>query len=202
MENSYFAQAAGHYHDEIHNLATQTGFLGREFLTWLWHFSESDGRFELKKEPKAPGQKSTTKGHVAVHDRLSLMAAQGLSLSHVIKGGQPSQCQEAGIALRDGKSVQELRLKLTLNETEIYYFSLSANDLNPRSVELPAMQEVTDEAPIEQRIGYFSALSSCIDLLMSKFMNERANMSWESEQLQSIRKWIKTREKDRGGNVH
>lgn len=184
--------------DEINSAATHKGFLGREFLTWLWFFAESDGgQFQLS----GPGKKKS-EAQLWIDDRIALSAKVGSSHEHVIKGGTPGSCEEAALALRHGKSVREMRIALEIADVGMFSMTLNGDDLSPRSVLLPEPQEGVDENPIEQRVRHTTILSNALDQLLVKFMGERASKVWETEKLEAIRTWIKTRAPVRDDVIH
>lgn len=201
MVNSEFFDFAKQNLESIHSTASHKGFLGREFLTWLWFFSEAeDGSFEFSTQVQH--NKSLLKAKLWIDDRIVLTAKVGLSHDHTIKGGNPGQCQEAAIALRHGKNVRELRVAIDVETVGMYTLTLNGDDLNPRAVQLPDQHEDTEGNPIEQRIQFTTTLSRALDHLMAKFMDERAGKLWETQGLENIRTWIKTRAQGRDGSIH
>lgn len=184
--------------DEINTAAVQKGFLGREFLTWLWFFAESDGgQFQINGD----GRKKL-EAQVWIDDRIALTAKVGQSHEHVIKGGTPGQCREAALALSSGKNVREMRVALEIADVGMYSLTLNGDDLSPRGIRLPEPREDIDESPLEQRVQLTTLLSSALDQLLVKFMDERASKSWETEKLTAIRTWIKTRANGRDDVIH
>jgi hypothetical protein len=198
MTNTAFNDFVGAHKEELSTTTSHKAFLGQEFLTWLWFFAETEaGEFEIKTE-----NRKSIKSRVWLEDRVSLSTKVGLSHDHVIKGGNPSTCQEAGLALRLGKTVQELRIGLELEDLGSYSLVLNAADLSPRSIVLPEPQEDNEESPLEQRLDAISLLSLGLNSLTKKFLSERAEKVWDNNRLESIRTWIKTRSKGRDGVIH
>lgn len=184
--------------DEINAAATTKNFLGREFLTWLWFFAESDGgQFQVQGDSR-----KKLDAQIWIDDRIALTAKVGQSHEHVIKGGTPGQCQEAALALSHGKSVREMRIALEITDIGMFSLTLNGDDLSPRSVRLPEPREEIDESPLEQRVRLTTTLSSAMDQLLVKFMDERASKVWDTEKLESIRTWIKTRAHVRDDVIH
>ena len=184
--------------EEIHTTATQKGFLGREFLTWLWFFADATpGSFEFECEP---GKKVEVQ--VGVDDRLVLTAKVGQSHEHIIKGGTPSRCDEALMALSHGKSVKEMRVSLDIGQYGMFSLTLSGDDLNPKGVRLPDHRDDIEASPLEQRIQQTSLLGRVLDQLMVNFMTVRASQQWENDHLKNIRSWIQTRAQLRENIIH
>lgn len=199
MKNIGYSDFIQNNMEEIHSTATHKSFLGREFLTWLWFFTESEegGQFEISTEIHG---KVTAQIHI--DDRIVLSSKVGLSHDLTIKGGNPSQCQEAALALRHGKSVCELRMSIDMGEAGLFSLTLAGDDLSPKSVHLPEVRDDVDASPIEQRLRSTLNLATAIDQLFIKFMDERSSKVWETEKLESIRTWIKTRAQERDGVIH
>src|SRR5262249_10437759 len=94
--------------EHLTNLSKAKGFLGREFLTWLWYMAET---YEDHLTTSGPSGEEIA-FDIWVDDRLVLEATGGSASSHenVMKGGDPSQSYEAAAALGTGKTVKELKL--------------------------------------------------------------------------------------------
>lgn len=199
MKNNAFSDFIQNNLEEIHSTSTHKCFLGNEFLTWLWFFAESDaaGQFEMT---VAPFGKVTAQ--VSLEDRIVLTSKVGLSHDHTIKGGNPSRCLEAATALKLGKSVKELNLSIDLGEAGYYSFALKGDDLSPRGIQLPEPRDDIEASPIEQRLQSTLTLSLALETLLAKFMDERSSQVWDTEKLESIRTWIKTRAQGRDGVIH
>lgn len=199
MNNSAKSEFIQNNLEDIHSAAAHKNFLGREFLTWLWFFVESEEGGEFTFQTLEHGK---VKAQIALEDRIVLSSKVGMSHDHTIKGGNPSRCQEAATALRNGKGVKELRLSLDLADAGQFSFNLSGDDLSPKGVQLPEARPDHDDSPLEQRLKSTVNLASAIDHLMSKFMRERSGKVWDTERLENIRTWIKTRTQERDGVIH
>jgi hypothetical protein len=175
--------------DEIHNQSTHKHFLGREFLTWLWYYSETnEGRFDF--EPTDGVKKSA---QVWIDDRMVLTSKTGKAHEHIIKGGVPSSSDEAAISLQSGKAVKEMRVALEIEGVGLFHATLGGEELSPKSLALPEPNDTTDATVLEQRIDFVNVFSKALDTLFSKFMDERTDKLWETTRINSIRNWIKTR---------
>ncbi len=185
------------YVETLNAMVRAKGFLGREFLTWLWYLAES------QKEPHVAPAKDgpDVEFDLWIGDRVVLEASTGLALEHVIKGGDPSQSQEAYTALTNGKSVRELKLGLTITGYGDYTATLHCDDLNPRSLKLPqpdddtAPEGAARDLPIVLRLKQTDAFLAALDGLFAKFLHSRTADGWEDGELKDIRGWIKRRQK-------
>lgn len=183
--------------EQLASIPKAKAFLGREFLTWLWFFADtSTGEKEFV--DKSTGKKR--RFDLWIDDRLVLESGRGLSHEHVLKGGDPSHSQEAGLALATGKTVRELKLGVRIKGLGDFTAILGESDLNPRSLKLPtAEQSEGDEAaeaslPIMQRLRQTESFLAVLDCLFALFIEQRLSDSWESEHLPTIRAWVKKRQ--------
>jgi hypothetical protein len=178
--------------DEIHNQATHKNFLGREFLTWLWYFTENnEGRFDIELSTGA-----TAATQIWLDDRIVLTSKTGRSHEHIIKGGVPSTSDEAAISLKSGKAVKELKVGVDVDGTGVFFATLGGEELAPKGLKLPDPQDTSDQSVLEQRLEYVSIFTIALDTLFGKFMDERTGKLWDTTSITSIRNWIQTRTHD------
>lgn len=186
------------YVEQLNAVVRAKGFLGREFLTWLWYTAEAQK--EALTTPSRDGSEEL-EFDVWIGDRLVLEASTGLALEHVIKGGDPSQSQEAYTALTNGKSVRELKLGLSIRGYGEYTASLHCDDLNPRSLKLPQPDDDTAEEgaardlPVVLRLKQTEAFLAALDALFARFLASRTTDGWEDAELKDMRDWIRRRQK-------
>ena len=185
--------------DRLNSVVRAKGFVGREFLTWVWYVAENqreglavtarDGKTELAFD-------------LWIGDRLVLEASSGLSLEHAIKGGDPSQSREAHLALANGKTVRDLKIVVAIKGYGEFSTVLRGDDLNPRSLKLPKPDDGgegvsaagKDDLPLALRIKQTEAFLSVLDGLFSKFLMARSSEDWEKRDLKAIQTWIEERE--------
>jgi hypothetical protein len=178
--------------DEIHNQTAHKTFLGREFMTWLWYFAEqNEGRFELE---LSDGPKKNAQ--LWLDDRIVLAAKTGRSHEHIIKGGVPSTSDEAGVSLRSGKAVKELKISLDIDGLGQYCATLCGDEATPKGLILPEPEEQSDQTVLEQRIAAVSIFNQAMDALFAKFMDERTGNLWDTTHINAIRNWIQSRAHD------
>ena len=179
--------------EELTALTKAKTFLGREFLTWLWYFIEDeDGKFFLKHDDSA----SPLEVNLWIDDRLVLENQQARAHESVMKGGDPSQSVEASWALRQGKTVKELKLGLQADGFGEFTAVLNATDLNPRSLKLPNLdgpEHVVDpdEPPVMTRLRYTETFLMILDGLFLKFVSSRTDDDFDKKDLTAIRNWVK-----------
>ena len=86
------------------------GFIGREFLTWLWFKSERmGGRIEI------PGKDTV---EVFFLDRMMLDLSGSETPQTVALKGEHSELREGRAALREGKKIEEARVSIRVGEED------------------------------------------------------------------------------------
>jgi recombination associated protein RdgC len=159
-------------------------FLGQEFLTWLWYASEEEGPLAL-----ADGRQV----EVLLGDRLLLGPAQGQEGTRVLVRGREASLAEARQALRRGKLVEGLRLGLVV-EGEEYWFSLSAAELAPAGLRLPAGAGVEPgqegrEGHLLERIYLCETALRALEGLLLIFLRGRLENEQGGELWERVRDW-------------
>jgi recombination associated protein RdgC len=178
--------------DEIQDQTAHKTFLGREFMTWLWYFAEqNEGRFELE---LSDGVKKNAQ--LWLDDRIVLCSKTGRSHEHIIKGGVPSTSDEAGVSLRSGKAVKELKVAIEVDGLGQYSATLSGDEVTPKGLILPEPSEQSDQTVLEQRIASLTVFNRALDVLFGKFMDDRTSKLWDTAHINSIRNWIQSRNHD------
>ena len=171
--------------EQLLQLAKTKGFLGGEFLTWLWYKAEYSSK-GIKISPPHQEEIHVT---VWVDDRLALQSVHSATES-LFKGGSPSQTQEAIHSLLSGKTVKELRLGLQLEHIGDITLNLNAKDLTPRQIQLPELAH-GEEDPLQIRLQYIEIIKSTLDQLFALFVKERIDESWQQEGPKKLKEWVR-----------
>ncbi|MCB2188926.1 MAG: hypothetical protein KQJ78_21100 [Deltaproteobacteria bacterium] len=147
---------------DVVEIINQKYFLGQEFLTWLWYFSEEEDFLELSTGKRVA---------VMLGDRLVLGPAQGQEGTRVTVRGQEISLAEAREALRQGKLVESLRLGLAVDGEE-YLLNLRAADLGISALKLPptAGTEEGEEGQILERVALIEEVTAALDGLFAHFL--------------------------------
>ncbi len=180
---------------ELKKLTTAKSFLGREFLTWLWWLSESPEKsFTIK--PSSGG--TTYEGELWIEDRIKLQSLVSKNHENAIRGGDPSRSAEAAAALSDGKLAKELKVGIHIKGYGDFITSLTASDLDPRSLQLPSIDDIEDVSlEVENiaaiRMEQVTVFYQVLDGLFLMFLSERTDPSWDKSGLAKLKKWIKER---------
>ncbi len=188
-------EAAAHI-EQLTTLSKAKGFLGREFLTWLWYVAETS-KETLNLE--VPGRDDALELDLWVDDRIVLEGTSSQSHQNVMKGGDPSQSREAEAALSTGKTVREMKLGLNLKGAGEFTAILNCDDLNPRSLKLPQRDKSegaapSEDLPVVQRLRHLEVYMAALDALFTRFLALRVEDEWEKGGLADMRGWIKKRQ--------
>ncbi len=164
----------------------ETRFLGRDFLTWLWFRSETDGVFESD---------ALGRFHVVLADRIELSADSADDPETVIVRGTGHEIFEARIALSRGKAVSRAVFRLS-NEGDEWVMTLDDTWLSPRSLKIPKVlppeEEPDREGMLLERVYLIERSIAMLDALAKTFITLRTSAEWEKKTLPAVRDWIKT----------
>ncbi len=161
----------------------QTRFLGREFLLWLWHVSESQNGII----PLPEGEDI----EVFVDDRIVLEPPYGQGNRHLLSGLDPSTAPETAFALQMNNMPTEMKLKV-IRGSQAWAFSLRGDDLLLRSLRIPEVLSQHEDDHLYERIYLLEQMESILEQLWRLFLERRLSVLWE-DTCQSIRTWIATK---------
>jgi hypothetical protein len=178
------ASVSEHITQQLQFLKTQKVFLGREFLTWLWFYTET--RQHSVSIPKLGDFK------LYVDDKIILTSPSGCAKENSLKGGTPAYAAEAKSALLGGKLVSEARFILQDTERQ-WQFSVRSEDLSLRQVRLPSIKSQETENYLSARIELLNELLEIFDHLYEKFVSLKNSNHFNLE-VQKITEWIHEKE--------
>lgn len=163
----------------------ESGFLGREFLVWLWYRSETgEGVFEV---PDAGAVELRFDGGI------TLKSDQGDAVETVTCSGGGSASREARFALAGGKMVTRAALRL-IREDDEWTFVLDSDWLDLRSLRTPrVMQDARDDPDglFYERIFLIEQPVRVIDALFKEFILLRVSPGWEADELPALEEWMR-----------
>jgi DNA recombination-dependent growth factor C len=170
---------------DSHDAFFEGRFLGYEFLTWLWFFSESaDGKIRLEDDREA---------EVHLADRLALSVPDDGN-ERVVCTTQASNLYEARTALQRGKRVEEAQLFIKLDENE-YVLRLDTNLWAIRGLRTP--KQIKDQAEegldgrFLEKMYFLEEVFACLDALYARFLSLRLSPEWEARTNPLLKKWFK-----------
>ena len=161
-----------------------TEFLGRDFLVWLWFYSEShNGAFDI------PG------GGVVdlwLEGRVVLESADEERTETVTCTGENPGLREARFALSAGKKLTQARIRLTVGDNE-WTFLLDSTWLNFKSLRTPRVMQDRKDDPdgvFYEKIYLVEQPIAVMDALFAQFIKLRLSPQWEEEELPRITRWV------------
>lgn len=165
---------------DLIDIIQQKRFIGAEFLTWLWFQSEKGGG-----AVNVPGQDAVT---LWIDDRLELSSSDPGDQKNVLRGGSPSTSPEARAALKEERKATLAKLRLAKGERE-WCFILDAQNLDIKSVKLPALLTSEEDDRFFERVHLLEELKEVIDALFGRFLQVRTSNNWPEERA-AISQWI------------
>ena len=160
-------------------------FLGREFLTWLWHAVETgDGTVALT----ADGRHNLPAGAAVAIDRvLQLDCDFQVTGRDIIYHDGPAGTPEAKAGLRSGKQPRRAGLILAAGGDE-YSLVLDALRMQVSGLGLPDSDEPDPAVRLEERCQHIVRLAALLDGLFAAFLKMRFSREFHTR-LGRIRSW-------------
>lgn len=162
--------------------AVNYGFLGREFLVWLWFRSQkNEGRFSLGEAGQA---------ELWFDGRVVLQKDEGAE--KVICLGDGTNLREARFALTVYKSITEAMLKLVIGDDE-WSFILDATWMNYKSFKTPGVEQDTENDPeglFYEKFHLIEKALSAMEAIYTSFVKVRLSPEWKEKELPALLQWI------------
>lgn len=159
------------------------GFLGEEFLTWLWFRWESDGgEFTL------PGGRVVG---VALDDFLSFAAPSDDETEQTLRRGLPTRTAEARTALHQGRRLRKARLLIGEGSRQ-WAATLDAPTLTLMGVRLPEDAEEceSDTDRTADRAANWLALHEIVQALYGQFLRDRLRPDYLATSGERQARWM------------
>ena len=171
------------------NLCEIKGFLGREFLTWLWYLVESS---EESLKVHSTVDRKTYHLDLWIEDYLIFESPSSMTHTQTLRGGTPSQSIEATAALKTGKFLKQMKIGMNVEGFGEFTATLTDNDLFPRGLKFTRLHdEGTQFADgLSTRLSMIETFLSILDLLYQDFIAARTKDTWEVQDAKKIRLWI------------
>ena len=159
----------------------QAGYLGREFLLWLWFRSETGF-----------GQVVGATGlalDLWVDDRLVISGELREAQRFDLKGGAPATSATARIAVREGRDVVAARFVIRDGEME-YHFELDAS-LALKGLKIPDLPHGVDpDDEVRERARLVEDLQERLDDLFEAYCRRRLGEDWEASEAPALLGWL------------
>ena len=159
------------------------GFLGSEFLTWLWFYvvnTDQNNLFDNKNESLEIGNK------------IVLERKENAAIEKITIKGRDAGLEECIISLKKGAFVKELNL-LYRKEDKEWSFTVAGEDLGLSSLKTPDIGFIETKKDVEsfvvEKIFLYDSLYLLIDALYKKFIKLRLSDGW-IKVVSDMNKWI------------
>ncbi len=157
---------------------------GRDFLTWLWYFSEEEGgEVEVKGYEKFA---------MMIDGPLSFIADGQGALESVVRKGNPLKSAEARAALNVGKKLKKAKI-IFCRADEIWSAGFDADNFTFSSVSLPEGEEMDYASRFAERINNLHIFTKVFKSFFNRFITQTQESDWPSK-LEKIKNWVKNRE--------
>jgi len=163
--------------------AESHGFLGEEFLTWLWFQWETQGG----EFPLAGGRVVG----VALDDFLTFAALTEDETEQTLRRGLPTRTAEARTALRQGHRLRKARLLIAEGDRQ-WTATLDAPTMTLGGVKLPDDAEECDSEAerTADRAANWLALHEIVQALYGVFLKERLRDDYRADGAEAQAAWM------------
>ncbi|MCA1793554.1 MAG: hypothetical protein LC660_06705 [Desulfobacteraceae bacterium] len=164
------------------------GFLGNDFLTWLWFMIETDQDIT-----RAIGSKDPVT--LEIGNSLVLENTLGdKSKEKITIKGDRAGLEEGTTALKKGAKVTEMNLICKLGEEEEYKFTIKGESFNITGLKTPTAGRDGSDDEIEgmvlEKALLLFRVTRVIDTLFFTYLDQRISDDWKNKGLTQMRTWI------------
>lgn len=149
------------------------GFLGTEFLMWLYWKSCEEGTVSL--DDQGLGEV-----HISIEEAITLVSITGDGYSETVKSQDITELKTVRESIKAGRLPDSARIKLISNQLD-YQFQIKANPLKISAVKLPLTGEKEEVQVISSRIEAVSKLEQIMKSVFDVFLIERESRTFVSD---------------------
>ena len=166
--------------------AHRYGFIGREFLTWLWYQIDQSGR-----ELKACRNEAFT---MEIGNRLVMENQRGEGqLETVSIKGDEAGLEEAKLAASKGSLVSEMNLIVHFNDL-VWRFTIKAESMAITGLRTPESAAVENEEDLEgavlEKVYLYEQIIELLESAFAAFIVLRTGDEWQGRIRGEISRWI------------
>ena len=159
---------------------------GRDFLTWLWYFSELNaGELQV-------GELGTFQLGIEGPLTFAFSAEAKGAEESVVKKGCPQISAEAKAALAVGKKLKKAKILLARDQ-DVWSFTFDADKFNFSGLTLPEGEEMDRDSFFAERVEYLHVFHRAIEAYFRKYV-ECVTGKTRGEVEKDIKKWAADRE--------
>ena len=160
---------------------------GRDFLTWLWYFSEQDGGGALTVDPY---------GEFAFYIQgpltFSIASETRGAAENTVKNGDPLRAAESKTALTVGKKLKKAKVVLERGN-DVWTGAFDADQFAFNGLTLPDGDEMEPESAFAERIANLNIFRTVLAAYFKRFVKTLLSDKWGEEE-NKIRQWVDERE--------
>jgi recombination associated protein RdgC len=160
---------------------------GRDFLTWLWYFSEQEGGGLIKVEPY---------GEFAfyIQGPLTFAAASETrgAVENTLKNGDPLRAAEAQTALTVGKKLKKAKFAIERGN-QVWMGNIDADVFSFSGFSLPEGEELDFDSVFAERINNLEIFRTVMAACFKLFVDTLLSGKWGDEE-RKILQWVNDRE--------
>ena len=160
---------------------------GRDFLTWLWYFSECEGGRITHEQ--------FGEFDIMIEGPLTfsfVSEARGAAETTLKKGGSPLRAAEAKAALNVGKRLKKAKFTLCRAD-EVWSGGIDADNFTFSSLTLPEGEEMDYNSVFAERMQNLFIFQNIMREYFRKFAESVRGMDW-AETEKKIQKWVSERD--------
>lgn len=159
---------------------------GRDFLTWLWYFSEEkDGKIQLDNYGSLILRVEGPLNFV-------LLDEAGGAGETVLKKGMPQRSAEAKASLAVGKKLKKAKITI-FQEENVWSGTFDADKFCFSGLSMPEGEEMELHSKFEERVNFLNIFRLAIEEYFKTFVESVKGMDWP-EEVEKIQKWSSERE--------
>ncbi|KKR02894.1 MAG: putative cytosolic protein [Candidatus Uhrbacteria bacterium GW2011_GWF2_39_13] len=162
---------------------------GRDFLTWLWYFSEQENGGTLK---VAQYGEFGFQVESPLTFAVATKEASGAAENTLKNGNSPLRAAEAKAALTVGKKLRKAKFILERGE-DIWSGAFDADRFSFSGLMLPEGEEMEPESRFEERIRNLYIFNTALGVYFRLFVKTLMSDKWGDEE-EKIRQWVDSRE--------
>lgn len=159
-------------------------FLGNEFLTWLWFFTEhAEGKLRFAPEQDV---------QVELGERL-ILTLPGEGREKIVCTTQANALSEARVALQQGKMVEELQIQMKAGDND-YQLTLDSSLHAFKGLktpkQLPDFDQEDPDGRFLERMYFLEEVTAIMNVLYGTYLRMRLGGQWETDTLPVLKEWI------------
>ncbi|MCP3967932.1 MAG: recombination-associated protein RdgC [Lentisphaerae bacterium] len=160
---------------------------GRDFLTWLWYFSEMEGG--------GVSHEQFGDFDIMIEAPLTFAFAadaRGSAETVVKKGGSPLRAAESKAALQVGKRLKKAKITICRGD-DIWSGTFDADNFSFGSLNLPEGEEMDKDSRFAERIQNLFIFQNALREYFKKFVETVRDVEWPNTE-RRIKQWASERE--------